>query len=99
MNIKLIGNIFLIYFLVLVVLIFATWIKFVTNVKTYGGEMGDSYLLFALILITIYFAIFTAWTYRVAKKTNTISIRIKLLFIFLFGVCPSAICLLFFLNA
>jgi hypothetical protein len=91
MKVKLIGQIFLIHFSLIGVLLLLTFIKFIINSQTHGGEMGDTIFLFILILVTFYYTTLTLWTYRIYKQSNVFnaSIIIKYTLIFIFGICSS----------
>jgi hypothetical protein len=91
MTTKQLGRIFLIFFGGLGLLIGLTWIKFIVNLQTDGGEIGDSAFFLIFLPVTIYYAVITSWTYRLYKvqsEFNT-STTIQYVLIFFFGICFS----------
>lgn len=85
------GQIFLTYFGLLGLVILFTWVKFIYNVQTLGGEMGDTIFFFLFIPITIYYSIISLWSYRLYKNHQDLnnSTLIQYLLVFLLGVCTS----------
>lgn len=86
--------VFLIYFILLILFIAATWFKFLNNG---GGEIADSIFLMFLAVVTIYYFIFTNWTYVLFKKsanTESYSPKVELVSIFIFGILSSVYLLL-----
>ena len=91
MNLKLTGQIFLTYFGLFGLFVLATWVKYIFNMLSDGGEMSDSIFLLGLIIVTIYLSSLSFWTYNVLKNKESYgtSTIIQLAFIFLLGICPS----------
>lgn len=89
MNIKLIGKIFLVYFGLLGSFFVITWGKYLYDINSLGGEMGDTVFLILLFITTVYYLLFALWTYRLSKKQDAVAIRIQLALIFLFGIVAS----------
>lgn len=91
MMMKKITLIFLLYFLLLLIFIGVTWVKYYSDISTYGGEMADGFFLLALILATIYYFFLTVWTYIIYRSNfaNLVSIKIQLTLLFVLGVLSS----------
>jgi len=91
---KKVASIFLIYFILLMIFIAATWFKVLYNGS---GEMADSIFLIFLVIATIYYFIFTNWTYVLFKKSSnnkSYSLEVQLVCIFIFGILSSLYLLL-----
>ena len=78
--------IFLIVHFLILLFICATWYKYNSNVSKYGGEMADGIFAILLFIATIYYFIFTVWTYRVYKRANETlkfaELQLGLIFVF-----------------
>lgn len=97
MNTKLLIKAFLIYFSLLGLFIVATWVKCIYNVSIFGGEMGDTFFIGALFFVSVYYGLFSYWTYSVSKRPDAYSVRVQLTLIFLLGICSSTVALLYFM--
>ena len=68
-NIKIISIAFLAFFVAVLCLLLACFVKYFYDINNYGGaEMADTLLLAFLVISTLYFVAFTIWTFMLYKR-------------------------------
>lgn len=93
-NIKIIGGLFIFYFLAIIGLQLWKWYKFDNDAGP--TDFGGLVLLIMLFLI-VYYYILTVWTWRMIMRYSEFnkSATVQFVLIFLIGILPSLIWLSF----
>jgi hypothetical protein len=81
---------FLIYFILVLILICFTWLRFNLNIAKSGTDVFDGIFMWILWFSVVYFFILTVWSYRLFKAVNYdyLSFKIELVLLLLLGIIP-----------